>query len=591
MPLPKFTDPLELKRAAHLLRRATFGANIDQINTFAGMTPEAAMTALFGQSLPDPPLPINPLSGQEWVTTGQTVGEQSDQDLQELFKGWFIGQMLSVGVNPTLSLAYSAREKIVFFLHTHFTAIQSKIDNARALYYQNQLFRLFALDGAAGPNVNIKELTKKISVDNAMLVLLDGRLNVKGSVNENYARELLELYTIGRGLEAAPPPSSGNGDYGVFTEEDVQKAAKVLSGWDLDDSFENIDLDTNLPRGVVKGGINSASSHDNDVKTFSSRFGNTAIIPDPLLTNGGSATEASALDEIGQLIEMIYAQEETSRNICRKIYRFFVFAPHEKDDIIAIDNTIITEMANTFRTNNYKIQPVIEELLCSEHFYEAAGGINDDNFGAIIKSPLDLALGTIRFFNIPIPDMTTDAAGFYETTSYITDRLSTSSMGMNFYEPYDVSGYDAYCQYPVYHRSWITVNYLANRYQFMRELINPMGDGPLHIDVLQFVQDNIPLATASDARSLLKELIRYLFPVPDNLTFDPSADDNPSPAMSGLTAERLQYFLNTFLTDIDPDPEAAWTNRYTTLVGIDTVQGQLVNLFNALLQSPEYQLG
>lgn len=589
MPLPEFGGTLGLKRAAHLLRRATFGATKQQIEAFADLTPYEAIIQLFGQTLPDPPLPINPLSGREWISDGHTVGEQGDQDLQELFKGWFIGQMLSIGLDPSISLAYSAREKLVLFLHTHFTAIQSKIDNSRALYFQNQLFRHFALDGTADPLINFKELTKKISVDNAMLLLLDGRQNVKGRVNENYARELLELYTIGRGLEGSLPPTSVEGDYGVYTESDVQAAAAVLTGWDVDDTFLNLDPDTNLPRGTVKGGVNNASAHDNEVKSFSSHFNSTQIAPDPLLTNGGSATEASALDEISQLIEMIYAQEETRKNICRKIYRFFVFAPHEKTDIEAVDNAIITEMANTFLTSNFKIQPVIENLLRSEHFYDAATGIDDDNFGAIIKSPLDLALGTIRFFNISLPDMQTDPTAFYDTTGYIIERLS--NMGMHFYEPYDVSGYDAYCQYPVYHRSWITVNYLANRYQFMRELLNPMSDGPLRVDVLSFVQNNIPPGTASSARDLVTELIRYLFPVHDNLTFDTAGDDNAYPAMSGLTAERLHYFLNTFLTDIDPDPEAAWTERYTTLVGIDTIQGQLQNLFNALLQSPEYQLG
>lgn len=589
MPLPEFSGTLGLKRAAHLLRRATFGATKQQIDEFSTLTPATAITQLFRQTLPDPVLPINPQTGTEWVTNGNTT-DQNDGELQEYFKGWFIGQMLSAGVNPTVSLAYSAREKIVFFLHTHFTAIQSKIDSSRALYFQNQLFRLFALDAVnTDPDVNIKELTKKISVDNAMLLLLDGYLNVKGSANENYARELLELYSIGRGLEGSLPPTSAEGDYGVYTEDDVKAAARLLSGWDVDDTFSTFDPDTNLPRGIVKGGVMNAGSHDNDPKTFSSHLGGTTLSADPALLNGTEATEASALDEIDRLIELIYAQPETRKNICRKIYRFFVFAPHLSSEMAAIDSAIIDEMANTLTANNYKIQPVIENLLRSQHFYEAAAGIDDNNFGAIIKSPLDLALGTIRFFNIPVPDMSTDTEGFYEFTGQIIGDLS--SMGMNFYEPYDVSGYDAYAQYPIYHRAWISVNYLANRYDFMRQLVNPMTDKPYKLDVLAYVQNNIPMVTASVARDLVTELIRYLFPVPDNLTFDPAADDNPDPAASGLTAERLNYFLQTFLGIIDPDPEAAWTNRYTTLVGVDTVTVQLGNLFNALLQSPEYQLG
>ena len=121
--------------------------------------------------------------------------------------------------------------------------IMEKVSDSRALYFQNALFRLFALDAnASDPDVNFKKLTVKVSVDNAMLQLLDGTLNVKGSFNENYARELLELYSIGRGLEANPPATSGEiGDYGVYREQDVQTTARILTGWEYDEDFANID--------------------------------------------------------------------------------------------------------------------------------------------------------------------------------------------------------------------------------------------------------------------------------------------------------------------------------------------------------------
>src|SRR5688572_20190338 len=229
MPLAEISGALGLKRAAHLLRRATFGATKQQIDSYAALTPAQAITQLFRQALPNPVLPIDPKTGQTWVTiTGDlTDANSEDGDLQEFFKGWFIGQMM----NP--SLAYSAREKMVMFLHTHFTTLQEKVNNSRALYFQNQLFRIFALDALnASPDVNIKELSVRISIDNAMLTLLDGTLNVKGSPNENYGRELLELYTIGRGLEGnVVGTPEGDGDYIVYKEEDVQAAAKVLSGW------------------------------------------------------------------------------------------------------------------------------------------------------------------------------------------------------------------------------------------------------------------------------------------------------------------------------------------------------------------------
>ncbi|HEX5172052.1 MAG TPA: DUF1800 family protein [Cyclobacteriaceae bacterium] len=585
MPLPEYAGTLGVKRAAHLLRRATFGATKQQIDSFAALTPTQAINQLFRQTLPDPELPIDPETGTEWVTLGTTDANSGDSDLQEYFKQWFVGQMLSAGVSPSLSLAHSAREKVIFFLHTHFTAIQSKIDSSRALYFQNQLFRLFALDATvANADVNFKELTKKISVDNAMLRLLDGSLNVKGSPNENYGRELLELYSIGRGLEGSLPPITEEGDYIIYKEQDVQAAAKVLSGWEFDEDFATVDPDTNLPKGKVKGGINNASSHDNDPKQFSDRFGSQVIQGDAALMPGGNPTEASAYDEVDQLIELIYAQTETPKNICRKIYRFYVFGPHDAASVNAVESAAINEMANTFVSGGYKLQPVIENLLRSQHFYEAAAGIGDDNFGGIIKSPLDLVLGAVRFFNLSVP-ATTSVGPFYEMTGEIISIIN--DQGMGFYEPFDVSGYDAYSQYPVYHRSWISVNYLTRRYEFIRNLVNPADMGVLKVQVLDFFTATFSNAVIRDARTLVTEFAKYVLPVTDNLTYDTNIDDN-----SGLTAERLNYFLKAFLSDIYPPgtEETSWTSNWDSQTNMDTVRGQLENLVNAMLQSPEYQL-
>jgi uncharacterized protein (DUF1800 family) len=585
MPLPEYTGTLGLTRAAHLLRRATHGATKDQIDSFALLTPAEAITLLFRQILPDPVLPPDPATAQPWFLTPPTDANSEEADLQQYFKCWCIGQMLSANIDPALSLAYSSREKVVLFLHTHFTAIQSKVDNSRSLYFQNQLFRLFALD-ALNPNaaINFKALSVKICIDNAMLRLLDGDMNVKGSPNENYAREFLELYTIGRGLEGTLPPPEDSGDYILFKEQDVQAAAKVLSGWEnLDweeaESFLPLDIDTNLPRGKVKGNVTNASGHDNDPKQFSARFNNTIIQADPALLNGGNPTEASALDEIVQLVDMLYTKPETARNICWKIYRFYVHAPHAIEDCLAIDSNIITEMANTFVANNYKLQPVIENLLRSQHFYEASTpDVKDDNFGSIIKSPIDLVIGTLRFFNVPMPDMVSLPESFYEAATNITSTLR--ELGMNYYEPYDVAGYEAYHQFPIYHRSWITPNYLARRYAFIRQVVTASENGMFNVNVFQFVKNNFPDPIAADADSLIIELAKYVFPLSDNLTFDESLDDN-----AALTAQRLLYFKDRFLQQFD---ESYWTTRWTN--GSIDLRDQLEFLFNAMLQSPENQL-
>ncbi len=579
MPLPELSGALGLKRAAHLLRRATFGATRSQIDAYSSLTPIEAIAQLFRTTLPDPAPPNDPKTGLPWYNVTLTDANSKDDVLQSCFKGWFIAQMLSHEVDPAISLAYSAREKLVLFLHAHFTCIQSKVSNSKSMYFQNLLLRFFARDAVTSDaKINFKNLTIKVSIDNAMLKLLDGDLNVKGSPNENYARELFELFSIGRGLEGTLPPPSGPGDYIVYTEQDVQAAAKVLSGWQVDEDFATVDADTTLPRGKVKGSATNASSHDNEPKVFSARFSNAVIQANSTLTNGGQPTEASALDEIRQLIDLIYSKQETAKHICWKLYRFFVYGPHTPESSLAIDGAIISNMADLFVSSGYKIQPVIENLLRSEHFYEAAAGdLKDDNFGGIIKSPIDLVTGAFRTFEVTLPSMATQITDFYKATDDILGILS--DLGMNFYEPYDVAGYDAYHQFPIYHRAWITPNYLANRYDFIRSLVDPNRAGMFKVDVYNFVKNNFA-GTAPDARLLIIELAKYLLPVSNNLTFDDASDDTAT-----ITAKRMNFFKDRFLQQFD---EGYWTTRWNENA-VD-LRDQLAFLFNAMLQSPEYQL-
>lgn len=595
MPLTPLNEILGTKRAAHLLRRATFGANKSQIDDLAGLTPQAAINTLFNTELPNASLPIDPSTNTEWIT-GSNNSDSDDDELQEYFKRWLIGQYLAVGQDEAIKIPYGAREKITFFFHTYFTTMQSKVQNSRALYFQNELFRLFALDkvdidkeiineetGLLEPatlRLNIKELTKRICVDNAMLLFLDGNLNVKGSPNENYAREMLELYTIGRGLEGSIPDTNVDGDYFHFTEQDVRAGANVLTGWDVDDNFQNIDPLTGLPYGIIKGG-NIASAHENnaELKQFSERFDNATITANEELLQNGQPTEESLLDEINQLVELIYSKEETVKHLCRRLYRFYVYY----DITPELDNTIIADMANTLVANDYKIQYVLEELLQSTHFYEAIGGVEDDKFGGIIKSPLDLALGTAQFFELPIPIPEINLEGFYNATGQLLE--SCSSMGMNFYEPFEVAGYNAYHQFPIYNRNWISTNYLTQRYNFIRQLLD-INDERLSLNIYSFVFSNFQVE-ATDARQFIISIAPYLYPLADNLDYEIDGGD--------LTKERMRYFLQSFLGFTDYETEAnmaseEWEALYADTSNYLEIGEFLKRLFNSMLQSPEYQL-
>jgi uncharacterized protein (DUF1800 family) len=573
MPLAAFTGTLGRKAAAHLLRRATFGPTKSDIDTFAAYTPATALNVLF-QSTPEPPEPVLPGTSATWLTTPPPPMGEDDGDQQQYLKQWWLGVMLNTKVAAADRLPFSTRERITYFLHTHFTTIQETVGSSRALYYQNVMFRRFALDGSAPANVNIKQLAKKICIDNAMLVLLDGRLNVKSNPNENFAREVLELYTIGKGLSGQIPDTGTPGDYYYYTEHDVQTAAKVLSGYDFDDTFGTPDADTNLPRAIVKLSGLVANQHENSVKTFSARLG-TAVVTPTVPTN---PTEASVLDELDQLIDILFNQAETARHICRKIYRFYVY----HDITAAIDSTIISDMVTTLTSGGFKIEPVIKELLASQHFYDSIdASVDNDNFGALIKSPLDLVCGTLNFFEFAMPDYTTNAASFYMKAEALVSKLY--DQGMNFMNPYDVAGYEAYHQYPLYNRHWINTNALTQRYNFIFLTMetDDMAASSVQIDLLAYMKLRFA-ANATDPDAFVREIVSYIFPLSTETT--------------EITTARLDWFKARLLKlgSAEADPLAFWVTRWNTAYSIpgndvDT-RGMLQDMVNAMMQSPEYQL-
>jgi len=571
MPLAPFSGTLGKKASAHLLRRATFGATKTDIDTFATYTAPQALNELF-RSVSIPAAPVTP-GGTSWVNTAPQP-EEDDGDQQAYFIQWWLGQLLHTNVPVADRLAFSTRERITFFLHTHLTTIQEVVNSSRALYFQNVLLRRYAFDGGSDPLLNIRDLTKKICIDNAMLVLLDGRLNVKGNPNENFARELFELYTIGKGLSGQEPPSNTPGDYTYYTEQDVQAAALVLSGFTNDITFATLDPDTSLPRGKAKTTAgNVANQHDNTVKQFSARMGNTIITP-----SATPATEASIIDEISQLINMIYAQAETPKNICRKIYRFFVY----HDINVAIDNSIIASLATTFVANNYKIEPVIRELLGSQHFFDSMdASIDNDNFGALIKSPLDLVCGTLNFFEYQMPDFISNPQSFYDKAEHLIKALS--DQGMKFVNPYDVAGYEAYHQYPLFNRHWINTNSLTQRYKFIMDTMTTdvMTTGDVTIDLLAYYNSRFA-ANAADPDAVVREVVSYLFPLSTETT--------------EITTARLDWFTARFmkLGEVLNQPQPAfwqysWSHR-TDSPAKEEARGMLQDKINTLLQSPEYQL-
>jgi uncharacterized protein (DUF1800 family) len=364
-------------------------------------------------------------------------------------------------MDPELSI----REKMVLFWHNHF--VTSDIGEPIAVYIYSNTLRKHALG-------NFRELTKAITIDPTMLLFLNGNENNKFAPNENYARELLELFTVGKG------PVAGPGDYTTFTEDDVAAMSKVLTGW-------RFRYDMNAPDGEFKvSSIFRPNLHDDSSKQLSNRFNNAVINP-----NGEQ--------EYADLIDVIFQQDECARFISRKLYRWFV---HYKIDE-NIEQNVIVPMSQLIIDNDYDIKPALKALLMSEHFY------NPELRGCMIKNPFDYGLGIFGAFQVEMPD---EIQSLYEIWSAMFN--AAAGLQMTYYGIPQVAGWKAYYQEPSFYRIWINSTTIPIRF-LIADIMSLVGiqvsDFLASIDVLRFIDENV--SDPSDPNKLINEITQLIFPV------------------------------------------------------------------------------
>ena len=537
--LTSYSDALGRRKAAHLLRRATFGATRQQIESLSQKNPQDAVAWLMDNqsALPEP---IDPKTKKTWLPARRDHNSKEGMLRSYLVTTW-LDHMSRTGGNLS--------ERMVFFYHSHFTTMQSRANYGAALYYQNKLFRLHALG-------NIKKLATKLCFDTAMQRFLDGHLNKNRSPNENFAREFLELYTIGKG------PAGTSGDYTHYTEHDVKQATRVLSGFYIDETFsKNVDPETGLPIMRMPQKSNGEPTlHDFGPKTFSEKFGNATITPT-------GRTQAAVRQEIEDFVAMVFDQPETARHLCRQLYRFFVY--HQITD--TIEREVIQPLAKILRENNYEMKPVLRVLLSSQHFYDVH--LPDKNrkvSGALIKSPLEFVLGTLRYFDVKLPGKT-QLEVFYELYGRL--RWTMEKQGLRLYEPVEVAGYPAYHQAPGYDQNWITASTLGYRRRFIKELLYGLHTKDkrhaIKLDVMGYVNQHV--ADPGDPERTVRELLEGAFPQP-------------------VSEDRFNYFLNEVLLDnLSPESWLMEWNDYRQGKN-SSIQQQFEKLFSTVLYAPEYQL-
>jgi uncharacterized protein (DUF1800 family) len=336
-PLAPYTGAWNAKLAAHLLRRAGFGGSPADVARLASLSMNDAVDSLIHFPAVDlPAQPTLPDDGYEMQggDATQTVREQrmaARRAANIAMSTWWLQRMLKTPA--------PLQEKMTLFWHGHFTTAEgAKGVLAQDVVNQNTLYRTNALG-------NIRDLTQAVSRDPAMLKYLDNARSQKAHPNENYARELMELFTLG---------------IGNYTEQDVRESARAFTGWTV--------------RRPFRGGgfFEYAAQHDDGQKTFLGRTGN--------------------LDG-NDIVSIIFEQPAASKWFARKLLSYFVYDDPEPELIDAVAAALVK--------NDFETAPVLSMLLRSNVFYSAR------TYRALVKSPVEFVVGSYQLYGIDTVDLPT----------------------------------------------------------------------------------------------------------------------------------------------------------------------------------------
>ncbi len=526
--LTQYAGVWTVNEVTHLLKRTLFGASQADISYFITLGFPASVDEIINPSapLPDPPVkeyatPTNTstpdsniANGTTWVIDPSTDGTVNSLRIAS-FKKWWMGVM----INQDRSI----REKMTLFWHDHFSTETNTISDAQFVYNHHKLLRTNAVG-------NFKSLTREVTIDPGMLVYLNGQYNTVSAPDENYGRELQELFCCGKSPDSQ------------YTEDDVKAVARVLTGWKNNYTTLSSSFDPNR--------------HDKTNKQFSAFYSNTVIT---------GKTGATAGDqELDDLMNMIFATQEVAKYICRCIYRWFVY--YDIDS--TVEANIISPLADIFRSNNYEIKPVLSTLLKSEHFFDALAR------GCQIKSPVDLVVGLCREFNMvfaPATDYITNYGLYNFLVSWV------ANMQQNIGDPPDVSGWKAYYQAPQFYEIWINSDTLPKRNQLTDTLVvsgytfngtKMLVNGPEFAKIL---------SNPSDPNQLITDLVNSMFMI--EISDTSKAKLKQDILLGGQTTD--YYWTDAWDTFITNPGNTANTT---------TIQNRLRDLIKYLMDLAEYQL-
>ena len=522
--LNTYAGPWLALQTKHLLNRTMFGAKAADINYFKSKGLVASVDELLNvpATLPLPPVndyntttytdPNIPI-GKTWVNDISLDGTTNSYRTSN-YKKW----LLSIWVNQERNI----REKLTLFWSNHFGTEADTIVYATMTYNHHQILRTNCLG-------NFKQMVRAVTTDPGMLRYLNGYLSTKTAPDENYGRELQELFTVGK---------EGGAKY---SEDDVKNAAKTLTGWKIDATFN---------------AVFDSTRHDTTNKTFSAFYNNTII---------AGRTGASGAIETDDLLNMIFQKSEVAKFICRKLYRYFVY--YYIDD--NVETNIITPLANAFVANNFEIKPVLKLLLQSEHFYDSL------YIGCQIKSPIDHVVGFLRQYEIAFPDTAVNYLDAYSLYNNMVAQLI--GMGQSPVDPPNVAGWPAYYQAPDYNELWINADTLPKRNKFTDLMIETgytKAASKIIVNTIQFAKN--VCTNPADPNLLIDSLFAFLV----STDIDASLKTTLKVQLL-LTGQTSDYYW----TD-------AWNLYLTTptTINFNIVNTRLKALLKYIMNLPDYQL-
>jgi uncharacterized protein (DUF1800 family) len=449
----EFTD----RHLAHLIKRISFGVNPDELNTFRNRGISAVLDHYFSNRI-DFPEPVNNYNNIDSEKIDPEVNEGDSFVLAKFdneLEGDRIISLKAWMIRRILDSQSSIQEKMILFWWSYLPIKMWDVFVSKNCYRYFKMLERHSLG-------NFRELIKDLTIDPAMLIFLSGAFNNKYTPDENFARELQELFCIGKGKDAG------------YTEEDVRAVARVLTGWTIDwESIQN----TGAPQSIF-----NPEMHFTGEKRFSAFYGNRVI-------QGREGADGAL--ELDELLDMIFTNSETAKHISRKIYAFFVSTEISE----SAERNVITPLAGIIRQNNYDIAPALRVLLSSAHFF------HPHIMGVMIKNPLDFTLGLWKNF-----EMKKAANPQEERDLYGGILWQTANIGMEIGDPPNVAGWPPYYQTPMYDKIWINSDTIAKRIFLCDSMIfwgyRLTGSQFITADILEFVKK---LSRPEDPNLLIHE--------------------------------------------------------------------------------------